>query len=179
MRRPIVLAALLAAALTTTGLAVAHALPGSVSGVRATFALDSTDGVRVRECHGTNGHTLRIARGLWRGQVDFDQPADATVRAAFRGEVIVDTTTGLGLARGRLHFGDREHAPVWQAHLLATVTGGDDVDGLLNGRVRRGGQLIANVSAQLAGGGLRGSFGTGSGANGAVLVGGHCRPAPR
>jgi hypothetical protein len=140
MRRPIVLAALLAAALTTTGLALAHGLPGSVSGARATFALDSTDGA---------------------------------------GEVIVETTTGLGLARGRLHFGDRELAPVGQAHLLATVTGGDDVDGLLNGRVRRGGQLIANVSAQLADGGLRGAFGTGSGANGAVLVGGHCRPATR
>ena len=81
MRRPIVLAALLAAALTTTGLAVAHGLPGGVSGARATFALDSTDGVRVRECHGTNGHTLRIARGLWRGQVDYVRASTTGARS--------------------------------------------------------------------------------------------------
>ena len=176
MPRKALLAAAMLVALVVTGFAVAHEEPKKVKKVAATFDLDTTDRIRARECLGADGHRLRIARGVWRGQLDFDAPTNAAVRLAFRGKIVVDTTSGDGWLRGNLHFGDRDDRPRGRAHMLAAISGHDDVNGLWNGRVRGGGHLIANVSAELTGGGLAGTLGTGSGANSAVLASGVCRP---
>jgi hypothetical protein len=105
MRKPTVLVAPMAAALAAAGLAVAHGVPGTIAKAQASFDLDPTDRIRTRECRGADGHTFRIARGVWRGEIDFDLPANADVPAAFRGEIVVDTTTGDGFARGLLRSG--------------------------------------------------------------------------
>ena len=111
-----------------------------------------------------------------RGELDFEAPANAEVRLSFRGKIIVDTTSGDGWLRGHLQFGGRDDRPRGRAHMLAAISGGAEVNGVWNGRVRGSGHLIANVSAELAGGGLTGTLGTGSGANSAVLASGVCRP---
>jgi hypothetical protein len=49
------------------------------------------------------------------------------------------------------------------------------VNGLLNGRVRAGGHLIANVAVRLTDGGMEGTLGTGAGTNSAIVAAGTCR----
>ena len=176
MPRKALLAAAVLVALVLTGFAVAHEEPKQVTKVAATFDLDPTDRIRTRACTGADGHVFRIARGVWRGELDFDAPTNVDVRLSFRGKIVVDTTSGDGWLRGHLQFGDRDDRPRGRAFMLAAISGGDDVNGLWNGRVRGGGHLIANVSAELTGGGLTGTLGTGSGANSAVLASGVCRP---
>ena len=174
MPRKLIPLAVLATALVATGIAVAHDEPAKVSKAAASFDLKAPGKVTIRECKGADGHTLRVSHGVWQGTLDLDAPANATVRASFRGKVAVDTTTGDGWATGVVRFGSDLVRPRGYGGLTAVVSGGSKLDGVLAGRMRGTGRLVANVTATLDAAGLKGALGTGTGTNSAVVISGSC-----
>lgn len=174
MPRKLIPLAVLTTALVATGIAVAHGEPAKVSKAAASFDLKAPDKVTIRECKGADGHTFRVSHGIWQGSLDLDAPANTTVRAWFRGKVAVDTTTGDGWASGVMRFGSDLVRPRGYGGLVAVVSGGSKLDGVLTGRMRGAGRLIANVTATLDSAGLKGALGTGTGGNSAVVISGSC-----
>ena len=85
----------------------------------------------------------------------------------------VNTANGLGWSKGSFKIRDADGKKIASGHLTAVITQSTVLNGMLHGKVKDGGPLLANFTATVAStGALAGSLGSGPGDNSAVLVGG-------
>ena len=174
-KRLIVLAALLCAALTTAGIAVAVVNSGGVAAVSATF--DATNVVRSiqKSCTVNGGDTYTYTRAVYKGAAaSSDARLNGPIRLAVQS--MVDDTTGIGALIGDFSVNGAAN-PGSFGRIEASLSGGQ-ASGSVRGHVRLPwGELFAGVNGGFtASGGFTGaSLGAGSGADsGVVLSQGAC-----
>lgn len=168
-----------ALALAATGIAVAAHKAGGASNqaVSATFSAERTK-AKSHDCTGADGVAFRRAHETFAGTVASETGALAgTIELRLRS--LVDAS-GDGTVNG--HFRVRnegERRP--SAHGKVVAVSDDNVlNGVLTGRVRGAGKLVANFTATLAGDTLtNGQIGAGASANTALVQGGPCHKEPK
>jgi hypothetical protein len=169
-KRLIVFAALLCAALATTGIALA-VTSGGVSGVSATF--DATNVVRgiQKQCTVTGGDTYTYTRAVYKGAaVSSDARLNGPIRLVVQS--MVDNTTGIGAMLGTFAVNNGAGNPGMSGRVEAALSAGQ-LSGMARGHVANpGGALFAGVNGGFsAGGGFTGvSIGAGSAADSASVI---------
>ncbi len=160
-------------ALATTGIALAahggHA--AKTDAVAATFTGARTD-LQEKTCTGSDG-AYRDAHETFSGTMTSTDPrlqGDLVLRT----HSLVNQTTGNGTTRGQVWVRDADGKLLAKARLTGVNSSGGVLSGVLVGRVRDGGRLVANVTATIAGAALSGELGSGSAANSAVVQTGRC-----
>jgi hypothetical protein len=175
MRRPIVIAAAIAAALATSGLALATLGASGVSATTATFSA-TKERSDTRTCTG-DGDTYEITNGRYVGTVDFADPnsdLDGPVRIQAR--TVLNKTDGVGYVEGWFRIRDDDRRG--HGRFVGTLDGSGNVDGFVQGRVnRKYAVLLGGMSAKFSadGGFTEGKLGNGTTSLPAVLVGRPCK----
>ena len=178
MRRFILLTAA-AAALGSTGVAVAHHRSSDVGQVGATLSATTVSHLRTWTLTCEGGQTLEISNGRYSGTAT-SATADLSGAVDLRIHSVYNVTKKLGWVEGRLWLRGADNRSV--AHLSAV-----NVDGKLDGWLRgsaghRDGRVFGSFTGSFTkGGGLTdGQFGTGTSANSALLAkNGDCRAASK
>jgi hypothetical protein len=174
MRRPIVIAAAVTAALATAGLGLATLSTSGVSAATATFSATKVRS-ETRTCTGNND-TYEITRGQYAGKVDFADPnndLDGDVQIQVRS--VLNKTDGVGYVEGWFGANGDDHRGI--GRFVGTLDGSGNVDGFLQGRINREHSgLLGSMSAKFSadGGFTDGKIGNGSTSLPAVLVGRPC-----
>jgi hypothetical protein len=174
MKRLILVTAALTA-LVATGAAVATLRSGDVTPVSATLSATTPANVQTRT-YTCAGQTFEVTTGRWTGTstsatADLNGPAELNVKSVY------NTTKKLGWIDGRLKIRASDNR-------TNASFSGVNVDGKLDAWVRgsagfRDGILFGSLSGSFSktGGLTDGAFGTGTGANAAVLAKGmSCKP---
>ena len=175
MRRTIVIAAATAAALATTGLALATLNASGVSATTATFAA-AKERSDTRTCTGDNDK-YEITNGRYVGTVDFADPnGDLDGPVTIQARAVLNTTDGVGYIQGSFRVKDDDR----RAHgsFVGTLDKDGNVDGFVQGRVNRHyAALLGGLSAKFsaAGGFTEGKIGNGTTSLPAVLIGRPCK----
>jgi hypothetical protein len=144
MRKTITLIAVAVAALSATGLAVAHYSLSGTESVSATFAAAKAE-AETRSCIGTDG-TYEITRGRYQGTststtASLNGPIELYVKSVY------NTTEKHGFVHGWVKIRGGEDGHRSKSSFFATLGDGGALDGFLVGRAQHDGQLFANVSA--------------------------------
>jgi hypothetical protein len=168
MKRFILLTAA-AATLVSTGVAVAHHRSSDVSQVSATLSATTVSHLRTWTLTCEGGETLEISNGRYSGTATSATP-DLSGGVELRIHSVYNTTKRLGWVEGRLWLRGADNRSV--AHLSAV-----NVDGKLDGWLRgsaghRDGRVFGSLTGSFtrSGGLTDGQFGTGTGANAALLA---------
>jgi hypothetical protein len=178
MKKTLSIAAVAAAALALTSLAVAKGLDSNtnVRGLAGTFNATTASKVETRTCTTTDGKTLVKSTGTYTGAAagDADLAGNVTIRATST----INSTDNVGVIGGTVKI-DVASGRDTQAHFDGVYANGQ-IAGLAGGRAHSPyARLIANISAgyTASGGFTDGKIG-GSAGGGAVEVGpGRCKPS--
>jgi hypothetical protein len=155
-------------ALVGAGLAIAAKRDKGTTAVSFAVAGTAGDSVKTRTCTGVDG-TYVTTKALYTGTATGLYDGTARLRL----ESTVNTTEGVGFAKGTLHLRDDDSLEA-KAGLVGVIEGGT-LTGVLTGRDVHGtdrGKLIANFSATLSTGAIALTAGSGAADNDAVLFGG-------
>jgi hypothetical protein len=174
MKRSMVFALAVAAALSAAGYAVAHGNDGkSIKAVTATFSATSTSKVDSRSCTTSDGKTLVITDATYTGTASGDP--DLTGAATVRARSAVNTTDGVGTVSGSIRIdvsGSDTRAD------FTSVYQGGHIGGLAVGNAHDPrARLIANLSADFssAGGFTNGKLGASAGGGAVEVAPGRCQ----
>jgi hypothetical protein len=174
MRRLTWIALAGAVALTAAGIAVAgHRDTARTQAVAATFSASRT-AVNERTCTGADG-TYRVAREVFEGTVTSADPRLAG-RLTLRTKSLINQTTGYGTTEGSAWLRDTTTGRTKaRARLTAVNTQLGVLNGVLEGRLKEGGRLVANFKATFSSPtAFSGELGSGAGENTAVVQSGRC-----
>ncbi len=170
-KKLLVLAALLCAALTTAGIAVAKGGSGAVASTSASFDATTVANHVQKTCTvGGSGDTFSFTRATYTGTAtssDARLNGPVTIKAVS----LVDTTTGVGALVGGFRIDGGSGAGTG-GKIEAAISGGQ-ASGIVRGRVAGpGGELFASVNSGFTGaGGFAGaSIGSGSSTDAAVVL---------
>lgn len=170
MRRPIVIAVTVTAALATAGLGLATLTTSGVSAATATFSA-AKERSETRTCTGDTD-TYEITNGRYSGKIDFADPnsdLDGDVQIQVR--TVLNKTDGVGYVDGWLRLKDENRRGL--ARFVGTLDGSGNVDGFVQGGIsRKHGALLGGMSAKFSssGGFTEGKIGNGSTSLPAVLL---------
>jgi hypothetical protein len=175
MRRPIVIAVAIAAALSTAGLALATLNAPGVSATTAIFNA-AKERSETRTCTG-NGDTYEITNGRYAGTIDFADPNnDLDGPVSIQARSVLNKTKGVGYVEGWFRTKDDDRRG--HGKFVGTLDVNGNVDGFFQGRVNRQyAVLLGGMSAKFsaAGGFTEGKLGNGTTSLPAVLVGRPCK----
>lgn len=164
-----------ALALAATGIAVAAHEAGTADtdAVAASSFSASRSIVSERICKGADGD-YRQAHELFEGTASGE--ARLTGKITLRLHSLVNQTTGLGTAKGKVWIRDATTGQLKaKANLLGVITEKGTLNGVLLGRVPGDGRLVANFKVTWSSAtALSGQLGTGAGENTAVIQVGSC-----
>lgn len=179
MKRLTSFALVLLLALAVTGFAVAQVKQlRKTDAVAATFTATATEKTKTRQCTGADG-TYDVTRGVYEGTAAGDPLLAGKI--TIRSHSVVNVTTGYGWTKGHVVLRDADGELKAKASLVAVNTDRGVLNGLMNGRVKEGGHLLANFSAAFSadGSSLTGALGAGTAVNSAILAKGACEKAGR
>ncbi len=171
MKRLTTLALVSLVALLATGLAIAHnKTSGKTEPVAATFTATSTD-TKSEQCTGTDG-AYTLTRGTYEGTTAGDTRLAGKLSLKLRSSV--NAANNYGWTKGSFKVRDAAGKTVVHGSLTAVNSPTGVLNGMLHGKVKDGGPLLANFTATVAADGksVNGELGTSSGQNTAVLLGG-------
>jgi hypothetical protein len=172
-------------ALAVGGIAIARSGGGAdeIKAAKSEFTATATaDDVKSRTCQGSDGTTIQITRGTWRGTAEGDP--ELTGVLVIRATAVVNQDTGLGFTKGHARIRSEDGRVKAHARLDAVNTERGKLDGFVKGHAgERGGprwRLLGNFSAAFNqdGSTLEGQLGADEPippTNSAVLHRGHCR----
>jgi len=176
--RLLLLALAAAVALVAAGVALAHerAERARTQAAAATFSASRT-AITERTCAGVDA-AHRETRARYTGT---STSADGRLagRITIRIRSLVDQTAGLGTVRGDLVIRDAASGRVKASAKLSAVSTRGALSGILAGKVRDGGRLLANFRAEVGAAMLTGELGAGASADTAVIQRGECRDDDR
>lgn len=174
MKRFTTLALVTLMALVATGLAVANEKQSKkTEAVAATFTAAATDRTKTRQCTGADG-TYNVTHGVYEGTSSGDPRL--TGKITIRTKSVVNVTTGLGSTQGHVVIRDADGKQKAKARLVAVNSPTGVLSGMMDGRVKDAGHLLANFSGAFnaAGTSLSGELGSGAAQNSAILMSGGC-----
>jgi hypothetical protein len=175
--RNFVFAGVIAAALVSAGVAVAHQIDvRSVSPVAATFTATTVSGTSTQSCTNADGKQIDSTNATYAGTATGSP--DITGAATLKARSIVNSTDGVGVVSGALKIDASGGAA---RATFTSVWDHANLSGLAVGRAQ-GGQLVANLSAAFtpAAGFTNGKLGGGTSGGSAVEIAfAKCRQAPR
>lgn len=173
MRRFTIVSLVSLVALVSAGFAVAHGdRQKRTNAVAATFTAAATEHTKTRQCTGDDG-TYSVTYGSYEGTSTGD--ARLSGKIVLRLKSVVNLTSGLGWTKGYAIVRGADGRLKAKTHLVAVNTQRGVLNGLVNGRVKEAGHLLANFSASLSSSGaLAGELGGGSAQNTAIVTSGGC-----
>ncbi|HUQ23554.1 MAG TPA: hypothetical protein VM049_11135 [Gaiellaceae bacterium] len=155
-------------ALAASSVAVAHLKSANVSPVNATLSAPTTAHLTTRTVT-CDGQTVEISNGRYTG-TSASTTADLAGTVELRVQSVYNTTTKLGWVDGSLKIRAADNRSSAQ---FAAINSDGKLDGWLRGNAGRGdGAFFGSLSGSFSktGGLTNGQFGTGAGANAAVLL---------
>jgi hypothetical protein len=176
MKRTLILAALVVAALAAASIAVARGLDDTKNARAVTGAFTATTAshVSTRTCTSSDNKALVVTDGVYTGTASGDP--DLTGNATLRAHSVINTTDGIGRVTGTLRIDVSGRDTQAQ---FDTVYSGGSIAGLAVGHAHDpAARLIANLSATFtsSGGFTNGKLGGSSGGSAVEMTPGTCRP---
>ena len=176
--RKVMIAVAGVAALVAAQLAVAVGLHNtkSVKAVAGTFTATNASWTKTKTCTTTDGKTVVVSNGRYRGTASGDPDLAGPIRLAAHS--VINTTDGVGFVDGRLRIDVPGRDTV--ANFTAVYDHGA-LAGLARGHVRTPhARLLANISAGFSSGGgfTDGKIGNSAGGSAVEVGPGTCLPKP-
>lgn len=170
MKRFTTFALVTLAALVATGLAIAHEKQSKkTEAVAASFTAAPTERTTTRQVVGQDG-TYNVTHGVYQGTSTGDPRL--TGKITMRTKTVVNVTNGYGWTKGHVVLRDDDGDLKAKATLVAVNSQRGVLNGLLTGRVKGAGKLIANFTAAFNATGTSLSGELGVGQNTAIVTSG-------